>query len=109
MSILAKHQIKDKLPSVEKIFEKTRFYCKFCNKEYPEITGAISCPCNKNKWNNPRIYSKTKRKEWLRFLGKETEEKKKIDYSKITPPKTIYKQVRDSLKTHFKAHRTKKK
>ncbi len=36
-----------------------KFYCKFCNKEYPTIDAALTCPCNKKtEWNNPGIKRK---------------------------------------------------
>ena len=37
------------------MLEKPKFQCRYCNREYPDILGAINCLCvrEKVKWNSP--------------------------------------------------------
>ena len=47
---------------------KTKFYCKYCNKPYTTIDGALNCPCKKNlKWNSRIGRNSNKKDRFVMF------------------------------------------
>jgi len=58
---LLKNQLNKILGKKDNKKRKPKFFCRYCNKAFSDITTAFNCPCPKNtEWKRTRQFNKVK-------------------------------------------------